>query len=102
MEAAVSAILEIVGRQFNVSRAYIFENTEDDRYCSNTFEWCNAGVKEEIDNLKHVSYEADLGGNYVANFNEDGIFYCRDILELPRKQKISWNPRELSLCSSAQ
>lgn len=93
VEAAVSAILEIVGRQFNVSRAYIFENTEDDRYCSNTFEWCNADVKEEIDNLKHVSYEADLGGNYVANFNEDGIFYCRDILELPKKQKDILEPQ---------
>ncbi|MDU7028808.1 diguanylate cyclase domain-containing protein [Robinsoniella peoriensis] len=93
VEAAVSAILEIVGHQFNVSRAYIFENTEDDRYCSNTFEWCNTGVKEEIDNLKHVSYDFDLGGNYVANFNEDGIFYCRDIMELPRKQKAILEPQ---------
>ena len=93
VEAAVSAILEIVGHQFNVSRAYIFENTEDDRYCSNTFEWCNTGVKEEIDNLKLVSYDFDLGGNYVANFNEDGIFYCRDIMELPPKQKAILEPQ---------
>lgn len=85
VEAAVDSLLEIVGRQFDVSRAYIFENTEDDLFCSNTFEWCNEGVLPEIDNLQKVSYKGDLGGDYFNNFNDDGIFYCRDITELPKK-----------------
>lgn len=83
---AVQSILELVGRQFNVSRVYIFENTEDGRYCRNTFEWCNKGVAAEIDNLKLVSYEEDLGGTYVKNFDEKGIFYCPDISRLNEKQ----------------
>lgn len=82
MESAVQTILEIVGRQFDVSRTYIFENTEDDRHCCNTFEWCNEGVAPERENLKLVSYEEDLDGNYHTNFNEEGVFYCRDIREL--------------------
>lgn len=83
---AVSSILEIVGLQFDVSRVYIFENIENDLYCCNTFEWCNHGVDPQIQMLKHVSYEEDLGGNYIDNFNENGIFYCADIKSLPKPQ----------------
>lgn len=86
IETAVHPILEIVGRQFDVSRVYIFENTEDDTHCANTFEWCNDGVAPEIQNLGCISYEKDLGGNYLDNFDENGIFYCRDIAALPKLQ----------------
>ena len=86
IESAVQPILEIVGRQFDVSRVYIFENSEDDTHCSNTFEWCNAGVEPEIQNLSSVSYETDLGGIYLDNFDENGVFYCRDIASLPQDQ----------------
>lgn len=83
---AISSILEIVGLQFDVSRVYIFENVDDDQYCCNTFEWCNQGVEPQIDVLSHVSYDRDLGGNYIDNFNENGIFYCSDIKILPKLQ----------------
>ena len=86
LESAVHSILEIVGRQFDVSRVYIFENSEDDTHCANTFEWCNDGVAPEIQNLSHVSYATDLGGSYLDNFDENGIFYCRDIASLPKAQ----------------
>ena len=82
----IGAILEIVGNYFNVSRSYIFENSEDSRYCINTFEWCNKGVEPQIHSLKKVSYEEDLGGSYQKNFNEENVFYCQDITKLPRKQ----------------
>lgn len=84
--SAVHSILEIVGRQFDVSRVYIFENTEDNRYCSNTFEWCNEGVEPQMETLQMVSYEKDLNGTYLENFNEEGVFYCRDISELEQSQ----------------
>lgn len=86
IEGAVDSILEIVGRQYDVSRAYIFENSEDDSFCSNTFEWCNDGVQPQLENLQHVSYQGDLDGDYLENFNEEGIFYCRDIADLAPKQ----------------
>lgn len=86
LESAIQNILKIVGEYFDVSRAYIFENSEDDLYCSNTFEWCNEGIEPEIQNLRHVSYERDLGGKYLDNFNENDIFYCRSIEDLPKLQ----------------
>lgn len=93
IERAIDPILEIVGRQFNVNRVYIFENTEDNKHCCNTFEWCDNNTKPEIQNLKFVSYEDDLGGNYLNNFDENGIFYCRDIRELPTLQREILEPQ---------
>ena len=82
VEASVNDILELVGRKMNVSRVYVFENSDDNRYCYNTFEWCNEGIAPEIQNLQGISYEEDIAG-YVDMYNEQGIFYCPDINELP-------------------
>ena len=75
----------MAGRKYNVSRVYIFEDSEDGTWCKNTFEWCNDGIEPVIDSLQHVSYEG-LGHNYQENFDENGIFYCRDISSLPKEQ----------------
>lgn len=80
---AVGNILEMVGRKMNVSRVYIFENSLDNRFCSNTYEWCNDGIEPQIQNLQNISYETDIP-HYEDNFNEDGIFYCPDINEQPK------------------
>lgn len=78
-------LLEIVGRRFDVSRAYIFEDSQDGSYGMNTFEWCNVGITAQKSALQCVSYE--ILGDYRANFNEDGIFYCKDIQGLPEAQR---------------
>lgn len=87
LNSGIGQILAMVGKTFDVSRVYIFEDTEDGKYCCNTFEWCNEGVNPEIDRLQLVSYEEDLGGNYRENMNDDGIFYCHDITELGDLQR---------------
>ncbi len=86
LDQAVQSVLEMIGRLFNVSRVYIFENAADDRYCDNTFEWCNAGISPQLDILKNVPY-IPLGADYRKNFNEDGVFYCPDIRKLPEGQR---------------
>lgn len=84
VDSAINDLLELVGKQMNVSRVYVFENSPDNRFCSNTYEWCNEGITPEIHNLQNISYETDIP-NYEDNFNEDGIFYCPDIHDLPKK-----------------
>ena len=86
IETAVQAILEMAGQRYNVSRVYIFENSRDGSWCANTFEWCAEGIKPAIDTLRHVSYDS-LGQNYLDNFDENGIFYCRDVSELTGPQR---------------
>ncbi len=83
VEDTVNDILAMIGRQMNVSRVYIFENSLDNKWCSNTFEWCNEGITEEKENLQNISYETDIP-NYENNFDERGIFYCQDITLLPK------------------
>lgn len=86
VENTVQDILALVGRRFNVSRTYIFENTPDNRACRNTFEWCSEGVEPQIDRLQHIEYQRDLGGRYEENFDEHGVFYCPDVTRLPKCQ----------------
>ena len=85
-EAAVNDILELAGRQFDVSRVYIFEEEEDPRFCDNTFEWCGEGVEPQRDRLQHLECLDGPLGNLAGYFNEDGVFYCRDISALGHEQ----------------
>lgn len=80
-EEALNRLLEIIGRSFDVSRVYIFESSEDGARCSNTFEWCGDGVSPQIDMLQNIAYVDELG-DYLKNFNEQGIFYCHAIEDL--------------------
>ena len=41
MDKAVESVLELLGERLQVSRAYVFENSEDGTCYSNTFEWCS-------------------------------------------------------------
>ncbi len=82
VEATIQEVLGFIGTQFNVSRVYIFENNDDNTECSNTFEWCNAGIQPEKENLQGISYETDLPG-WESIYDENGILYCTDISELP-------------------
>lgn len=75
---SVNRLLEIIGKSYDVSRVYIFENSRDNTCCSNTFEWCNDAITPEIDNLQNISYDEDLE-NYHDYFDENGIFYCSDV-----------------------
>ncbi len=92
IEETVNSVLEILGKQMNVSRVYIFENNSDNTACSNTFEWCNEGVAPEKDNLQNISYETDIPG-FEKNFNERGIFYCSDIATLPDDLREIFEPQ---------
>ena len=83
VETSINELLSFIGQKTNVSRVYVFENSDDNRLCSNTYEWCNQGVVPEIDNLQNISYEADIPG-YVENYDEQGIFYCPDVELLPK------------------
>ena len=79
MKSGIDRMLKLVGETFDASRVYIFENSDDDLHCSNTFEWCAEGIESKMDSLQNISYEKDLEGGYDDCWNEDGIFYCHDI-----------------------
>ena len=77
--AGVNYALELIGREFNVSRVYIFEDSGDRAYTSAVYEWCNTGVPSNKANLQNISYEHDWGIHYLDYMNDDGIYYCHDV-----------------------
>ncbi|HBG5344306.1 TPA: diguanylate cyclase [Clostridioides difficile] len=83
IDQTINMILEVVGKQFNVSRVYIFENTYDGRYTSNTYEWCNEGISSQMAYLQNRNYQ-DYE-DYEKLFGDELIFYCRDIHTLSPK-----------------
>ncbi|MEA4853941.1 MAG: EAL domain-containing protein [Christensenella sp.] len=85
MESAIWQVLETLGRFYDVSRVYIFEDIENHACCRNTIEWCAPGVHPEIQNLQRLSYQEDLGNMYHKTLNENGVLYCTDISLLPKK-----------------
>lgn len=45
-----------IGENLQVSRVYIFVDSEDRTFMRNTHEWCNAGIEPQIDALQAVTY----------------------------------------------
>lgn len=71
-------ILAYIGDQLRISRVYVFENSEDNRACSNTLEWCGEGISPQKDNLQNLNYELDIPG-WKELFEENGSYFCSDI-----------------------
>ena len=86
MNQSIQQILEIVGRQTGVSRAYIFEDSEDRAVMTNTYEWCNDGVEAQIGFLKEIPLSEEE--SYYDNFNEEGVFFCRDVTTLLTRDRM--------------
>ncbi len=78
LEQRISKSLSVIGQFSDVSRIYIFENHIDGELFSNTYEWCNEGVRSVIGKLKNLSYRdfsqwrqmlLDDGGIKASNVN---------------------------------
>lgn len=91
LRLAVESVLKLLCRHFGVSRGYIFENTADDQACSNTFEWCDAGIESKIDRLQNIRY-ASLGG-YERNFAGDDIYMVYSLDDVPAEERVVLEPQ---------
>lgn len=94
VEHAIQLILEIVGKRFEVSRAYIFENSLDNKYCNNTYEWCNTNISPQKHNFQCYPY--DKVSWYKDLFLENSVFYCRDTQTLPKEQSEFFAAQQIS------
>lgn len=98
IDAAIDAILEIVGRRFDVSRAYVFEDSVDGTYTVNTYEWCNEGITPQKELFQHYSW--DNVKDYQELFRDNAVFYCRDIHALAPDQTALFESQ--GICSTLQ
>lgn len=94
VEETIQELLSLIGRQLGVSRVYIFENSPDNQYCSNTFEWCGSGIPPQIGFLQNISYAEDVP-TLLDQFDEQGLFYCPDVTELPEDLQQILEPQKV-------
>lgn len=82
---AIHLILELIGLKYNVSRAFIFEQTEVGLY-ANTFEWCNKGVASFQAEQQNIAPE--FAEKIYQSFDANGILSCPDINFLPEDLRV--------------
>lgn len=101
VEEIIYSILEMAGRQMNVSRVYIFENNSDGHACGNTFQWCSEGIPPYQDEMQRLNYKRDLP-DWYTHFNDQGVFLCENVAEMPDEYRVLLEPLEIKsmlLCS---
>lgn len=76
--SAVNAVLELVGKHYNLKHAYIFEDIVLDADIFPTFKWTD-GKNELTDKLPciPVAEKAD----YMKRFNAEGVYIMNDLAE---------------------
>ena len=84
LEETIRSILSMAARQAGVSRAYIFENSPDNKSCRNSFEWCAEGVSSLLRTRQSVNYAQWLPG-WRDLFDKNGVLRCDDTTALPQR-----------------
>lgn len=77
---SIQMILEILGKQYQVDRVYVFQNDDNGIYVSNTYEWCAPGIASQINALQNLSIESLSA--YTYQYSQEGILCCSDIRKL--------------------
>ena len=77
IDAGIQEMFEFIGKELGVSRVYVFESDQENPdLINNTYEWCDAGVSTEINNLQNISCSEY---KYLELFDSSDIFCCPDI-----------------------
>jgi PAS domain S-box-containing protein len=92
-ETSINKILEALLHHTGVSRIYIFENVDEGKACSNTFEVCNEGVEPQIENLAYLPYE--IVPYWEKTLQETGYIFSENIKELPEEVREILEPQEI-------
>lgn len=81
LDQKLNLTLNLLGKHTNVSRVYIFQDNENGKMTSNTYEWCNDGVSPQLNNLQNIFY--DKIPSWKKIFDEKGKIFSSNIHELP-------------------
>lgn len=85
LDIEINNSLETLGLFNNVDRVYIFEMDAEKDEIFNTFEWCNTGIKSEIENLQGIPF------SFIAKWKEDFLnnehVYIESVNELPKERR---------------
>jgi diguanylate cyclase (GGDEF)-like protein len=83
--ATIKIILEVLGKRFNVSRAFIYERSYDGNHYSIAFQWCNQNIAPIEHSLKILA--ADKVEKLYAQLNQQNMLNCSNVNMLTAKQR---------------
>jgi len=92
-EKKTNETLRIIGEHTDVSRVYIFEDSADGLFTSNTFEWCNINIAPQINELQNIPYS--MIHSWKPILLEKGIIYSNNISELPQDLRDILEPQSI-------
>ena len=92
-DSRLNRILDKLGRHTDVSRVYIFEDSDGGTLTNNTYEWCNIGIEPQIDELQGIPYESVP--SWMAILRESGRLYSENISGLPDDIRVVLEPQNI-------
>lgn len=90
-DVRINNVLQKVGTHTEVSRVYIFEDSNDGLFTNNTFEWCNDEISPQINDLQNIPYE--LIPSWKKTLSKDGRLHSEDISKLPEDLRAILEPQ---------
>ncbi len=93
LDLIMDDILKHIGIHLDVSRVYIFENSNDGTEISNTYEWCNKGIAPRKKFLQGIGISRTPAWEKLL-ITEGGIF-SEDLTDLPTDLYKILNPLQV-------
>lgn len=81
VDSAIQSALGKMGKFVSSDRAYVFSYDFERGIMSNDYEWCDAGIEPQIDNLKEVPL--DLAPDWVSTHRKGQYMHIEDVSTLP-------------------
>ena len=78
----INTVIRLVGQHSDVSRVYIFENSADEQFTSNTHEWLNKGIEGKKAELQMLPF--DKVPSWKKIISQEGRIFSENIQELPQ------------------
>jgi len=78
----INTVLRLIGQHSNVSRAFVFKNTDDEQLTSNTHEWCNEGIDSKKKEFQMFPF-ANVP-SWKKMLIGEGRIFSENVMELPQ------------------
>lgn len=76
IKITVNIILATICKNFGVERGYAFEVSEEGKYISNSYEWCEYGIEPFINQNKNIPFDAQ---EYIKIYDKKPFLYFGDL-----------------------
>ncbi len=83
IDKKINKSLKKIGEFFNVDRSYIFQLSEENKFLSNTHEWCQENVRSEKENLQKIP--ASDYSWWIDGLIQNKVINISDVDRMPKE-----------------